>query len=110
MDTLTPKDLEDVKEVRKMMREVLDTEPGHHPDIPETIHKVIRSMLTTLVYVLNTSEETRHELTQHNLDQRLSDSALHKIFNDLNLFGPDTFQKALVQVTENLGEANIGKA
>lgn len=92
------------------MREILETEPGHHPELPETIHKVIKAMLTSLVYVLNLSEETRHVLTQHKLDQELSDLALHKIFNELALFSPDMFQKALVQVTEKLGETNVGKA
>ena len=92
------------------MRYVLDTEPGLHPELPETLHKIIKAMLTTLVYVLNLSEETRHGLMQHKLDEQLSDSALHKIFSNLNLFTPETFQKALVQVTEELGETNVGQA
>ncbi len=108
--TLTSKDLEEVIELRHVMREVLETEPGQHPEISETIHKVIKAMLTSLVYVLNLSEETRHVLTQHMLDQELSDLALHKIFNELGLFSPDMFQKALIQVTEELGGTKAGKA
>ncbi|MCK5292819.1 MAG: hypothetical protein KAR39_12490 [Thermoplasmata archaeon] len=110
MHTLNPEDVEEVIELREVMRQLLDTEPGHHPELPTTIHKIIRAMLTTLVYTLNLTEEIRHEVTQHRLDQELSDSALHKIFKELGLFTPDTFQKAIVQVTEELGATNVGKA
>lgn len=110
MTTLTPKDMEDVIELRKLMRGVLDIEPGDHPEIPEMVHKVMRSMLTTLVYVLNLAEETHHEFVQHRLDQELNDMALHKVFNDLRVFGPDTYQQALIKVTEEIGGRDVGQA
>lgn len=110
MHTLSPEDVEEVLELREVMRELLETEPGHHPELPLTIHKIIKAMLTTLVYTLNLAEEISHDLTQHRLDQELSDLALHKIFKELGLFNPETFQKAMVQVTEELGTDNVGKA
>ena len=102
--------MEDVLELSKLMREVLDIEPGEHPEIPELLHKVIRSMLTTLVYVLNLAEETRHESIQHQLDQELNDTALHRIFIHLGTFTPDMYQKALVDVTEEIGGRDAGQA
>lgn len=92
------------------MQGVLRTEPGHHPELPEFIHRLLKATITTLVYVLNASDELTMELAQHKLDQEISDTALLKIFAELGIFGPDTFQNAIVQATEELGNINTGKA
>jgi len=92
------------------MRRVLNTEPGHHPDIPETIHRLLKAMLTTLTYVTNMSEGMQHELAQHKLDQGISEAALLRILFDLGVFAPETYQQAVIQSTEDLGQINTGKA
>lgn len=92
------------------MRRVLDTEPGHHPEIPETIHRLLRAMLTTLTYVTNLTETLNHEVAQHKLDQGISEAALLRIFFDLGVFGPETYQEAIIKATEDLGQIDTGKA
>ena len=107
---LKQSDVDQILELRKVMRRVLDIEPGHHPEIPETIHQVLKAMLTTLTYVTNLSEGLNHELAQHKLDQGISDAALLKIFFELGVFAPETYQAALIDATEKLGEIDAGKA
>lgn len=107
---LTPTDVEQILELRSMMREVLGTEPGTHPELPERIHRLFKAIITTLVYTLNLSEGIVLELNQHKLDQEISETALLKIFTDLGMFGPDTYQQAIVETTEELGEYDVGKA
>jgi hypothetical protein len=107
---LTPSDVEQIMELRSVMREVLGTEPGTHPELPEMIHRLFKAVITTLVYTLNLSEGIVLEVNQHKLDQEIGETALLKIFTDLGIFGPDTYQKAIVQTTEELGEYDVGEA
>jgi len=107
---LKQSDIDQILELRKLMRRVLNTEPGHHPDIPETIHRLLKAMLTTLTYVTNMSEGMQHELAQHKLDQGISEAALLRILFDLGVFAPETYQQAVIQSTEDLGQINTGKA
>lgn len=108
--TLKQSDIDQILELRKLMRRVLDTEPGRHPEIPETIHRLFKAMLTTLTYVTNVSEGMQHEFAQHKLDQGIGDAALLRIFFDLGIFGPETYQNAIVEATEQLGAIDVGKA
>jgi hypothetical protein len=103
-------DIDQLLDLRKLMRQVLDTEPGHHPEIPETIHRLLKAMLTTLTYVTNMTEIMNHELAQHKLDQGISEAALLRIFFDLGVFAPETYHGALIQATEDLGQIDTGKA
>jgi hypothetical protein len=107
---LKQSDVDQILELREVMRRVLDTEPGHHPEIPETIHRILKAMLTTLTYVTNLSEGLNHEIAQHKLDQGIADAALLKIFFELGVFAPETYQKALIDATEKLGEIDAGQA
>lgn len=107
---LSPSDVEQIVELRNVMREVLGTEPGTHPELPELIHRLFKAVITTLVYTLNLSEGIALEFNQHKLDQTISETALLKIFTDLGMFGPDMYQQAIIQTTEELGEYDVGQA
>lgn len=107
---LSEHEISQVLQLRDVMREVLNTEPGQHPELPELIHRLIKALVTTVIHLLREQEQVVMELAQHKLDQEINETALLKIFADLGVFGPDTFQKAVVQATEELGSINIGKA
>jgi hypothetical protein len=107
---LKQSDVDQIIELREVLRRVLETEPGQHPEIPETIHKVLKAMLTTLTYVTNVAEELNREVGQHKLDQGISEAAMLSIFTDLGLFGPETYQQAIINATEKLGQIDTGKA
>jgi hypothetical protein len=93
-----------------MVAEVMDIEPGHHPDIPKKIHVALRSMIASLLYVTTVAEETVLELLQHKLDQDLHNKALLKILIDLGVISADVYQKTLVKIAKNIGEMDVGTA
>lgn len=107
---LQDNNIEEILDLRRVMHQVLNTEPGLHPELPETIHKLLKALITSLLQTATSCEELRHELAQHKMDQGVSEAALLGLFMDLGLFNPETYQQAVAHATEKLGGINVGQA
>ena len=112
LEELALKELEDeyLVEFKEVLERLLNTTPGEHPDIPEDVHRALRVVYATCEYALQKTEALVQALVEHAVDQRITESAYHRLLIGRKIFTPEEFQRILVQTTEMMGGDKAGTA
>ena len=110
MTEKAPNDLEYLTEFRQVLSEIMDIEPGLHPEIPEKIHKAFKLVYNACEYAIQKNEGTIQALVEHAVNQQISESAYHRLLVSKGVFTPEEYQRVLVTTTELLGGLKSGTA
>ena len=95
-------------EFRESLAELLNTEPGEHPEIPEAIHRLFRLVYSTCEYSLQLAEAATQALVEHSVNQSITEATYHRLLITRKIFTPEEFQRTLVDTTERLGGGQAG--
>lgn len=103
-----PDEVEYLADFRKVLAEVMDIDPGLHPEIPEKIHKAFRLVYSACEYALQKNDALVAAMVEHAVNEQLGESTLHRLLIQKGIFTPEEYQRALVSTTELLGGLKAG--
>ena len=97
-------------EFKETLSDLLNIEPGEHPELPERIHRALRLVYTVCEFGLQKIDGTIQALVEHAINQSITESTYHRLLVGRRIFTSDEFQKALINTTEQLGGGSGGTA
>ncbi len=103
-----PEELEYLKEFRQILTEIMDVEPGLHPEVPEKIHKAFILVYNACEYAIQKNDGLVQAMVEHAVNQQISESAYHRLLVAKGIFTPEEYQRVLVDTTERLGGLEAG--
>ena len=103
-----PKELEHLKEFRQILMEIMDVEPGLHPEVPEKIHRAFRLVYNACEYAIQKNDGLVEALVEHAVNQQISESTYHRLLVAKGIFTAEEYQRVLVDTTEKLGGLKAG--
>jgi hypothetical protein len=103
-----PEELEHLKEFRQILMEIMDIEPGLHPEVPEKIHRAFRLVYNACEYAIQKNDGLVQALVEHAVNQQISESTYHRLLVAKGIFTPEEYQRVLVDTTEKLGGLEAG--
>ncbi len=108
MTEKAPDELKHLAEFRQILTEIMDVEPGLHPEIPEKIHRAFILVYNACEYAIQKSDGVVQALIEHAVNQQISEAACHRLLVAKGIFTPEEYQRVLVDTTEKLGGLEAG--
>lgn len=102
------KDKEQAKAIHGVILEIMDSEPGSHPEISERLHLALRAAISGAMYSLELLDGLALELDDHMFNQKLAEKALLKLLIDKGITNADEYHQKLIEVTATIGSDNVG--
>jgi hypothetical protein len=103
-----PDELDHLAEFRETLMEIMDVEPGLHPEVPENIHKAFRLVYSACEYAIQKNDGLVQALVEHAVNQQISEATYHRLLVSKGVFTPEEYQRILVDTTEKLGGLKAG--
>ena len=102
------KDKKQAKAIHGVIMEILETEPGSHPEISERLHLALRAAITGAMYSLELLDGLALELDDHAYNQKITEKALLKLLIDKGITNADEYHQKLIEVTATISGDIIG--
>lgn len=102
------KDRKHAKAIHGVVIEILNTEPGSHPEISERLHLALRAAISGAMYSLELLDGLALELDDHVFNQKIADKTLLKLLIDKGITDADEYHQKLIEVTSTIGGENVG--
>jgi len=102
------KDKKQAKAIHGVIMEILESEPGSHPEISERLHLALRAAISGAMYSLELLDGLALELDDHMFNQKLADKALLKLLIDKGITNADEYHQKLIEVTATIGGEHVG--
>ena len=102
------KDKREAKQVHGVVTEILQTEPGKHPEISERVHLALRAAISGAMYSLELVDGLAIEFDDNLHNQKIVNKALLKLLIDKGITNADEYHQKLIEVTEAIGEGKVG--
>ena len=102
------KDKKQAKAIHGVILEIMDSEPGSHPEISERLHLALRAAISGAMYSLELLDGLALELDDHMFNQKLAEKALLKLLIDKGITNADEYHQKLIEVTATIGGDHVG--
>jgi hypothetical protein len=103
-------DKEGAKAIHGVVMEVLETEPGKHPEMSKRLHVALRAALSGAMYSLEQVAGLALEFDDNIFNQQVVNKAVVKLLIDKGITNADEYHQKLIEVTETIGGETVGKS
>lgn len=105
-----PEFIKYTQELNAVLEDILNIEPGDHPEIPEAVHRAIRVIYYGAVYAVQRTDTVIETMVEHAVNQRITEAAFFNLLVRRGIVTSDQWNNILVETTEALGGGQAGKA